>query len=653
MLAMAACLVIGVMVWVLWPTEVQDDTSVVAGDPTPHAGLPKPVTVGDRWTITPTGEATFKVVSTKRVLLERGEVFVQSASGDSNITIETPAGEAFASGTEFYVGYHETSSEEPNTKGTPMKPLTLTRVLVLAGAVTLTNTHGTVEGKANELLAAKPDSAPTKLVVRANSDFAVDLYHQLAKENNGENLFFSPYSISSALAMTAEGARGETAEQMGRVLRYPKEIKRIGKDAQLIPWRTSMIHTGMAQLNKRFNSDKDPALVKAVNAKADALRKQIDDNTARQKKLMDSRKWKEWQAARADEKKLVDQLNDELSKINQYEIRVANALWGEQSYPFKKEYFNTISRHYKTGGVFPVDFRNNYNQVRTRINGWVEDQTNNRIKDLIPDGALDRLTRLVLVNAIYFKGDWSVPFKEKNTKDLDFVLSSGSKVKKPIMIAHGMKGASYADFNADGSFFNTPAMVDLRKKAKTKPGKGGFALLELPYKGEELSMVLIAPNEPTKLAVIEEKMTQEKLSAWIGSLKDRKVHVYMPKFKSETNYTLGDSNEPATLQKMGMVRAFVDPRKPDGAVFDGMSHATDPQNKLYITNVLHKAFVEVNEKGTEAAAATAVIMGAAASAPIKVPFTPTFKADRPFIYLIRDRATGSILFMGRMMEPKV
>jgi serine protease inhibitor len=177
-------------------------------------------------------------------------------------------------------------------------------------------------------------------------------------------------------------------------------------------------------------------------------------------------------------------------------------------------------------------------------------------------------------------------------------------------------------------------------------------MVELPYKGDDLSMVIIAPNDPAKLSAIEKAMTSESLTGWIGRLKKRKTHVYLPKFKVETDYTLGDSGKPGALQKMGMVRAFVDPRKPKGAVFDGMSHATNPQDKLYVTKVFHKAFVEVNEKGTEAAAATAVIMVVGDSAPISVPFTPTFKADRPFIYLIRDRQSGAILFLGRMMEPR-
>jgi len=185
----------------------------------------------------------------------------------------------------------------------------------------------------------------------------------------------------------------------------------------------------------------------------------------------------------------------------------------------------------------------------------------------------------------------------------------------------------------------------------TDAGKRGFGMIELPYKGKELSMVVIAPNDPTDLDAIEKLMSRENLARWFNQLKPRPVHVYLPKFKAETDYELGDAEKPKTLQKMGMVRAFVDPSDPvNGAVFDGMSQATNPMNKLYITKVLHKAFIDVNEKGTEAAAATAVVMAIPAKAK-PTPFIPTFKADRPFVYLIRDRVTGSILFMGRMMDP--
>jgi serpin B len=214
-----------------------------------------------------------------------------------------------------------------------------------------------------------------------------------------------------------------------------------------------------------------------------------------------------------------------------------------------------------------------------------------------------------------------------------------------------MPSVRYAAFGGDGAFFDTPTRVpfgsDIDPK-KVYPDERGFTLLEIPYKGGEVSMVLIAPRSADGLAGLEKKLTSANVRTWIGKLQQRAVHVFVPRFKLETKYALEKS-----LQAMGMVRAFEDPRLPDGAQFDGMSASEDPAQKLYVSKVLHKAFVEVNEKGTEAAAATAVIMARPKEAvPQSVPFTPTFRADRPFVFLIRDVKTGSILFVGRMMNPR-
>src|SRR5262249_45680145 len=158
-----------------------------------------------------------------------------------------------------------------------------------------------------------------------------------------------------------------------------------------------------------------------------------------------------------------------------------------------------------------------------------------------------------------------------------------------------------------------------------------------------LSMVVLLPRSADGLAALEKKLRGADLQVWTGKLRARKVEVFLPKFRLESSFAL----KPA-LEALGMKRAFTDPRKKDGAEFEGMSNATDPQNKLYITKVLHKAFVEVGEKGTEAAAATAVIMAVPTSAPVTLPFTPEFRADRPFVFLIRDTQTGAILFLGRV-----
>jgi serine protease inhibitor len=211
-----------------------------------------------------------------------------------------------------------------------------------------------------------------------------------------------------------------------------------------------------------------------------------------------------------------------------------------------------------------------------------------------------------------------------------------------------MGSVRYAAFRGDGTFFDTPARVPLGAvdEKTVYPDERGFTVLELPYKGGEVSMLVLLPRSAGGLEALEKQLTAENLGAWVGKLRQRSVHVYLPKFRVETKYDLGQA-----LQGMGMERAFKDPRAADGAQFDGMSQSQDPSQKLYVSKVLHKAFVEVNEKGTEAAAATAVMMPKAEAAPQSVPFTPTFRADRPFLFLVRDRQSGSVLFLGRVLNP--
>ena len=499
------------------------------------------------------------------------------------------------------------------------------------------------------LAAGQLDKSAVAPVVEANSDFAIDLYQQLAKENAGDNLFFSPYSISSALAMTAEGARGMTAAEMGRVLRFPAAARRDAQDQPAIPWEMGLIHTGIAAVNRRINqAGKDPKEAEATRARIAELRGQLAAAKQRIAEFQKQGKWREVSAAQRQERDLATQINRLAAQVDQYEIRVANALWGEQTYPFKPDYVDTIARHYGTGGVFPVDFRTNFPAARERINGWAAKQTRDRIKDIIPDIPPDeaRLIRLILTNAIYFKGDWSVPFEAKLTKDRDFTLATGKPVKAPIMSARNLEVARYAAFNADGSLFDTPRKIRPGQADGLYPDAGGFAVLELSYKGDELAMAVIAPNSPDGLPALEKKLTREALAAWIGKTQKRKTHVLLPRFKLETDYKMGE-----TLKAMGMVRAFTDPRLPKGADFSAMTTSTNPDDRLYISKVLHKAFVEVNEKGTEAAAVTAVMMAGTTSMPATVPFTPTFQADRPFLFLIRDRVTGSLLFLGRVTNP--
>jgi len=372
------------------------------------------------------------------------------------------------------------------------------------------------------------------VVVNANNQFAFDLYSQFKEESKDENIFFSPYSISVALTMTYEGAKGQTAEEMRSVLHIPE-------DANL---------------------------------------------------------------RRPNFAKIINEIN---KKDKKYKLSTANALWAQKDYEFLEEYTNTVEKYYG-GKVTNLDFVGETEKSRQTINIWVEEQTNNKIKDLIPPGVLDELTRLVLTNAIYFKGTWVLQFDPKDTQDEGFTTSAGQTVKVPMMRLTGED----AEFNY----------------AETDK----VQILEMPYEGEDLSMLIILPKE-NDLENIEESITPEKLSEWKNILKKQRVDIFIPKFKFETKYFMVD-----TLKKMGMVSAFNAPP----ADFSGM----DGTKNLKIQNVIHQAFVEVNEEGTETAAATAVIVGRES-----VQITPVFRADHPFIFIIQQKDTGNILFLGRVSDP--
>jgi serine protease inhibitor len=504
--------------------------------------------------------------------------------------------------------------------------------MALAGLAVL----GAVLATAAEPAPARAEKAAANPAAQANNAFAIELYKKLAAGEDDKPLFFSPYSISTALTIVAEGARGETVDQMGQVLRFPARLHRPGEQ----PWDLAPMHAGLAALNKQFEAANRPA-PKAVLLRLAALRSDL----AKANKAVGSGDFKAYLRA----KKLAAEINAIQDQINPYEVRVANALWAEKAYPFRKSYLDTISKYYGTQGAYPVDFRNEPEAVRKRINAWVEKQTRDRIKDLIPLKAVDKLTRLVVTNAIYFKGAWLSPFHEAQTKDRPFTLKGGKKERVPTMHGHP-QGARYAAFEKDGSFFNTPLRMELGTKdfSKFYPGPGGFEMLELPYKKGELSMLVLVPRSPDGLPALEKLLSAEHLQAWAGKLNQRSVEAYLPKLKMGSSFDLGK-----VLQAMGMKRAFTNPLLEGGAQFEGMSESTDPRHKLYITKVLHKAFVEVGEKGTEAAAATAVILGEAGSAPpVTVPFTPTFRADKPFVFLIRDRKSGTVLFLGRVLNPK-
>lgn len=601
------------------------------------------------WRIEPTGAAVFRTVAAQRLRLDRGELHVahvQSSEMTEPVVVETElATVTAAEDAEFLIGTHY--PDPSNGDGIPMFA-PLTRVLVLAGVVTLATPAETLTGTSGHLLAAERDKPPVSFAVEANNGFAFDLYGELARKQPDAGLFFSPYSLSVALAMTAEGARGETAEQMARVLRFSEAARHLGSDAQAIPFNVGLIHTGFAALNQRWNRKEGGD--REVRAKIESLKKALGEANRQALELRKAGKDEASNKAALKSQDLAGQLNPLLARVDQFELRVANALWGEKTYPFRQDFIGTIDRYYGTGGIFTVDFRNQYEAIRRQINGWAAERTYQKIPELISKDVLSpedgKRVRLILTNAIYFKGEWSHVFPENQTRDEDFSLGSQGKVRVPLM-HHGDLPAGYAAFNGDGTPFATPREVPaFGEQPQVYPGDDGFALLELPYKGDELSMVVMAPRSADGLAGVEKLVTAERWPALLKSIVPRPVNTYVPRFKLDKSFEASD-----VLKSLGMVRAFALPG-PDGAQFDGMCASDDPEHRLSIGKVLHAARIEVTEKGTEAAAATAVIMMAPPSpVPQMVPFTPVFRADRPFMFLIRDKISGTILFIGRVTNP--
>jgi serpin B len=366
--------------------------------------------------------------------------------------------------------------------------------------------------------------------MRGNNQFALDVYRHLRQQPG--NLFLSPFSISTALAMTSAGARGETAQQMADVLHFPPQ-------EELHPAMASLMHA-----------------IKEGGAK------------------------------------------------NGYQLSTANALWGAKDCVFRPEFLR-LTKQYYGADLRNLDFAGDSEGSRRIINEWVEKETRDKIRDLIPPKILRSDTRLVLTNAIYFKGTWAVQFKKERTRTEPFRVAGGGKVDTPLM--HGIDQYSYAETD------------DLQA-------------LQLPYTGNDLALLVLLPKKDD-LAGIERKLTIDSLEGVVSKLAQQKVVVSLPKFKTTAAFELVP-----VLKEMGMPSAFS-----GKADFSGMT-----QEGVFLSNVIHKAFVDVNEEGTEAAAATAVIAtrSAAPSKPM-----PVFRADHPFIYLIRDLRSGAILFLGRLEDP--
>jgi serpin B len=294
-----------------------------------------------------------------------------------------------------------------------------------------------------------------------------------------------------------------------------------------------------------------------------------------------------------------------------YELRVADALWAQQDANFLEGYLKLVQSDYGAG-FHRVDFKTSPEGVRATINQWVEQQTNNKIQNLLQPGVLTPVTRLVLTNAIYFKGNWQDQFDKDSTQNEEFHLSAAQFVMAPLMHRTG----SYLYY--DG---------------------GSFQALELPYASNEISMVVLLPKDTEGLPALEKSFTAAAASEWIQKLApEDKVILTLPRFTMTQQFELS-----SVLATMGMPKAFS-----NAADFSGMTGKLD----FTISAAIHKAFIDVNEQGTEAAAATAIVMRAtAARMPIPEPPPIVFRADHPFLFLLRDEKTGGILFMGRVADP--
>jgi len=368
-----------------------------------------------------------------------------------------------------------------------------------------------------------------KTLVDAMNGFSFDLYEKFIEDNDG-NIFFSPYSIFVALAMTYEGGRGETAAEMYDILKFQQNNE-----------------VSLCTFGKIYN--------------------------------------------------LLNQQKD-------YTINTANALWIKNNYPFLDEYIHFIEKYYM-GKSTEVDF-SDVEGTSKLINDWIESNTNGKIKDLIKSSDIDPFyTALILTNAIYFKGTWETEFDPDNTIDSNFEISPDNNVIASMM-------------NIDEGNFNYTETSDLQ-------------ILELPYTGDEVSMIVVLPKE-NNISIAEQAINPVSLKDWRNSFERVDVDVSIPKFKLETEYNLKNY-----LNRLGMNISFT-----PNADFSGMNGFKD----LYIGKVVHKAFVEVNEEGTEAAGATAVHMVLTS-----IPNIVTFRADHSFLFLIQHKETENILFMGRISDP--
>ncbi len=373
-------------------------------------------------------------------------------------------------------------------------------------------------------------------IVEGLNTFAFDFYNSITKQAL-ENTFYSPLSISSALAMTYAGAEGETAKQMQQTLHYgPQDVSFHSQFANLI----------------------------------ESLR---------------------------------------VSEKSDFEMTIANAVWVQNNYKLQKNYLQIVKGKYLSEAR-EIDFISQPDASRETINEWVSDKTANRIHNLIPPNAINAMTRMILTNAVYFNAEWSHKFNPKMTRKESFYCMNGEIIETDMMYQrHYYQYSQTSDYQ----------------------------MLELTYKGYEYSMLIILPKNPGGLSKLNKRISCKDIAKHDNSKQQEDILVYLPKFRLETAYELN-----AYLMEMGMTDAFS-----QQADFSGMTGNKD----LMISSIFHKAFIEVDEEKTEAAAATAVVMKLTAMAPS--PVAPIeFRADHPFMFIIRNQKEKAILFMGQLTTPK-
>ena len=398
---------------------------------------------------------------------------------------------------------------------------------------------------------------PTTQAASAINALGIDLLHQSSKP--GANALLSPYSIQSALAMTYAGAAGDTRVEMAKVLHYSKD------DAE--------VHRSLA-----------------------ALRKALEDIMQKSGRV-------------------AEVLRSHGGKIDPITLNTANRLFGQTGYAFREPFLQLVKDHYDAP-LEALNFQTDPAAATKHINAWVEDQTHQRIRKLIPDDVLDKATRLVLVNAIYLKAPWADEFSESATQPQPFYLSGQNPIKVPTMLTRRSLGYERRD---------------------------GYTALTIPYRDRDLQFLILLPDRVDGLADLEQKVTARLLGD-SARLSQQDVILYLPKFKLEPpTISLGKE-----LQALGMKTAFDIPR--GSANFDGMA-PRKPDDYLYISAVFHKTFLSLDEKGTEAAAATAVavMVGSAAR---ERPKPVEVRVDHPFLFAIQHRPSGACLFLGHVSDPR-